>query len=151
MQVVVSTPSEPRVKELLDRHFRLMRETSPPESCHVMNADELSEADAQLLAVFEGDIALGIGAIKELSETDAELKSMHTRTEARGRGVARLILRALMDHARAAGYQRVSLETGSADEFKAAQQLYLRAGFEFCPPFDSYVEDPLSVYMTRKI
>ncbi len=151
MDVVQTSPADARVRELLERHWQLMRDTSPPESCHVMNADELNEADARLLAVFEGDLALGVGAIKALSEAHAELKSMHTRAESRGRGVAGLILQALLDHARASGFGRVSLETGSAAEFQAARRLYEREGFRYCPPFGSYTEDPLSVYMTMDI
>ncbi len=151
MNVVETTPADPRVRDLLELHLRLMRDTSPPESCHVMDPGELSDADARLLAIFDADLALGVGAFKGISATEAELKSMHTRAEARGRGVARLILRSLMEQARGAGYRRVSLETGSQPEFQAARQLYLREGFHLCPPFADYVEDPLSVFMTRKI
>jgi putative acetyltransferase len=151
MDVVVTSPADPRVRELLERHLQLMRDTSPPESCHVMDPEELSAADARMLAVFDKERALGVGAFKAISQTEAELKSMHTSTEARGRGVARLILQALIKQARAAGYRRVSLETGSQPEFHAAQQLYLREGFAVCLPFGSYTEDPLSVFMTREI
>jgi putative acetyltransferase len=61
----------------------------------------------------------------------------------------------MLDHliaeARAAGFARVSLETGTQEMFRPAQMLYERAGFICCPPFEGYVEDPNSVFMTRAL
>ena len=65
--------------------------------------------------------------------------------------MARAILASLLDEARAQGLTRVSLETGSAEMFAPARALYAAHGFEDCPPFGSYVEDPLSVFMTRTL
>ncbi|MFD3191985.1 GNAT family N-acetyltransferase [Sedimentitalea sp. HM32M-2] len=151
MRVVAVDADDAHVQALLDRHWQLMRQTSPPDSCHVMDARALVQADAHLLAVFDGDRALGVGAITAISDTEAELKSMHTLAAARGRGVGRTILRALLDQARAAGYRTVSLETGAGPQFRAARRLYAQEGFEPCPPFGDYRADPFSVYMTRDI
>jgi putative acetyltransferase len=43
------------------------------------------------------------------------------------------------------------LETGSAEAFAPALQLYESAGFVRCGPFDGYVEDAFSVFMTRAL
>ncbi|MES2548616.1 MAG: GNAT family N-acetyltransferase, partial [Pseudomonadota bacterium] len=51
--------------------------------------------------------------------------------------------------ARKDGFQRVSLETGVQPTFVAARALYARAGFDECPPFEGYEEDPNSVFMTK--
>ena len=134
---------------LIDTHFRLMRSQSPEESCHVLPADALAD-EMMLAAVSDGDV-LGIGALAEVVPGHGEIKSMHTAAAARGRGVARKLLRALLEAAEAQGMTRVSLETGSAPEFAAARALYQSEGFAMCPPFGSYVVDPLSVYMTRDI
>lgn len=128
-----------------------MRATSPEESCHVMRPEALEEAGAYLcVAERDGDI-LGIGALAAIDAGAGELKSMHTAQEARGQGVARAILQALIDHARAEGLSSLSLETGSQEAFAAARALYAAHGFAFCPPFGAYVEDPLSVFMTRAL
>jgi putative acetyltransferase len=37
------------------------------------------------------------------------------------------------------------------DYFEPARRLYLRAGFTYCAPFDEYVEDPNSVFMTLEL
>ena len=34
---------------------------------------------------------------------------------------------------------------------KQARQLYAKAGFDECPPFEGYTLDPNSVYMTRTL
>jgi putative acetyltransferase len=145
------TPDSPDVRALLLRHFELMRSLSPPESCHVMEPERLLDADALLLGLREEGLLLGLGALTEIAPHHGELKSMHTAAEARGKGVARQLLEALLSAARDRGMTRVSLETGSADEFAPARALYEAAGFAICPPFGSYAEDPLSTFMTRSL
>ena len=44
--------------------------------------------------------------------------------------------------------KRLSLETGSFDAFKPAQDLYASFGFTFCGPFADYKDDPYSTFMT---
>ncbi|WP_299293786.1 GNAT family N-acetyltransferase [uncultured Tateyamaria sp.] len=149
--VTQDTPGTPDVQALLLRHFDLMRASSPEESCHVMQPDALLDKGAVLFAARDGDVLLGVGALAALDVTHGELKSMHTAAEARGRGVGARILRSLVDHARAAGMQRVSLETGTAEMFAPARALYASHGFEDCAPFGDYQLDPLSVFMTRRV
>ena len=67
---------------------------------------------------------------------DAELKRMFTLTAARGRGVARRLLAAIEDSARAAGCRRVILETG--DRQPEAIALYDSAGYRRIPDFGYY-------------
>lgn len=145
------TPANVAVQALLARHFELMRASSPTESCHVMEPDALLERDAVLFAARDGDNVLGVGALTVIAPEHGELKSMHTVAEARGRGVGRAVLATLIAEARAQGLTRLSLETGSAEMFAPARALYAAHGFEECPPFGTYVLDPLSVFMTRTL
>ena len=142
-------PADPDIRALIDLHFDLMRSQSPPESCHVLPADGL--AGTYMLAAHERDTVLGIGALAVLEPGHGEIKSMHTRAAARGRGVAQAILLGLLEEASRRGITRVSLETGSAETFAPARRLYARAGFTECAPFGAYQSDPLSVFMTRTI
>ncbi|MEL7131625.1 MAG: GNAT family N-acetyltransferase [Pseudomonadota bacterium] len=151
LMVIRAQADTPEVAAVLQRHFDLMRASSPAESCHVMEPDTLLEHDAVLFAVRDGDAVLGVGAMTVIDPSHGELKSMHTVAEARGRGVARAVLRALLDYSVAQGFDRVSLETGSADLFAPARALYRAHGFRSCPPFGDYAEDPLSVFMTRTL
>lgn len=139
------------IAALLQAHFDLMRSTSPAESCHVMEPETVFEDAAVVLTAHEGDQLLGIGALKVLDGTQGELKSMHTVAAARGKGVGAAVLKELIAMARQRGLSHVSLETGSDDLFAPARALYAAHGFAECPPFGSYVTDPLSVFMTRRV
>lgn len=49
---------------------------------------------------------------------------MHTAETARGHGIGRAMLTHLLEAARAQGFRRVSLETGTTAAFAAARALY---------------------------
>jgi putative acetyltransferase len=76
---------------------------------------------------------------------------MRTHADHLRRGVGAAMLRHIIDEAKARGIKRLSLETGSGDAFDAAHALYLRFGFEYCPPFGAYTDDSFSRFMTREI
>lgn len=116
-----------------------------------MPSDELCREGADIIVAQRGGEVLGVGALKEIAPEHGEVKSMHTAAAARGQGIARSVLHGLMDLARQKGMARLSLETGSAEMFAPARALYLSEGFETCPPFADYGEDPLSIFMTRTL
>lgn len=145
------TPETADVRALLLRHFELMRAGSPEESCHVMEPQALLERGVMLYSARDNGKVLGVGALARLDDNHGELKSMHTAAEARGRGVARAILAALIGAAQGEGLSRISLETGTAETFAPARTLYSANGFTACPPFGDYVLDPLSIFMTRML
>jgi putative acetyltransferase len=94
---------------------------------------------------------MGCGAIKELDSAHAEIKSMRTASMHLRKGVAAALMHHILDEARRRCYQRLSLETGSAEAFAPAHRLYASFGFKPCGPFADYVEDPYSVFMTREV
>ncbi|MER5839487.1 GNAT family N-acetyltransferase [Streptomyces prasinus] len=67
---------------------------------------------------------------------DAELKRMYVIEQMRGRGLARRVLAALEDDARAAGRLRMVLETGTKQP--EAISLYTSSGYEPCEKFGYY-------------
>lgn len=151
LSVTPDHPDTPEVRALLLRHHALMRASSPEDSCHVMDPDALVARGVLLLAARDGDAVLGVGALAQLNAQEGELKSMHTAHEARGRGVGRAILLALLEAGRDLGLKRISLETGAAEMFAPARALYAAQGFVECPPFGAYNHDPFSVFMTRRL
>jgi GNAT superfamily N-acetyltransferase len=66
----------------------------------------------------------------------AEIKRMYVAPDARGRGVAMALLRALEDSARQAGRKRMVLETG--DRQPEAIALYGKAGYDRIEDFGYY-------------
>ncbi|MFE2277213.1 GNAT family N-acetyltransferase [Streptomyces sp. NPDC059454] len=67
---------------------------------------------------------------------DAELKRMYVSEQMRGRGLARRVLAALEEDARAAGRVRMVLETGTKQPEAIA--LYTSSGYEPCEKFGYY-------------
>ena len=53
--------------------------------------------------------------------------------------------------ARGDGLAQLSLETGALDYFRPAHALYARHGFVDCAPFEGYVPDPNSRFMTLRL
>jgi putative acetyltransferase len=148
MRFEVDDLSRPVVRALIDEHLGDMHATSPPESIHALDHDQLQAEHVTFFTVWDGDRLLGCGALKQLSADHGEIKTMRTTRESRRRGVGAAVLAHLLTEARRRGYRRVSLETGSQDFFAPARRLYVRHGFIECPPFADYRPDPNSVFMT---
>ncbi len=149
MVIEIDDLTDPAVIELLEEHLVDMYATSPPESVHALDVSGLKRPEITFWVAREGGTALGCAALKQIDSGHGEVKSMRTARNARGRGVATTLLAHLMSAARARGYSRLSLETGSMEFFAPARRLYERNGFRYCGPFGSYQEDPNSVFMTR--
>ena len=143
--------TRPEVHALLAEHLSNMHQLSPPESVHALDVEQLRRPDITFWCAWEGAQLLGCGALKELSPSHGEVKSMRTGRAHLRKGVARAILGRILEEARRRRYERLSLETGTMAAFQPAQRLYASFGFTCCGPFADYVEDPNSVFMTRAL
>lgn len=139
------------VRNLLDQHFTEMRAGSPPEACHVLPVDGLRNPAISFFTLREDGVLLGCGALKRLEPGHGEIKSMRTANTALGRGVGKALLDHVLETARSEGLTRLSLETGSTDQFAAANRLYEKEGFERCGPFGSYADTPFTRFFTKEI
>jgi len=149
--VGIEDPASADVRALLDSHLTFAKDHSPPEDVHTLDATELLAENVLFFSVREDDELVGVGAVQQLDESHAEVKSMHTAEAARGRGVGRAMVDHLVAIARARGCTRMSLETGSMPAFAPARALYASAGFEYCEPFAEYEPSPNSVFMTLEL
>lgn len=140
-----------RVQSLLTHHFTTARAESAPGSAHALDLSGLKSPDIYFWSVWDGEQLLAIGALKLLSESHGEIKSMHTEQSRRRTGAGSAMLRHIMDSARQMGLSRLTLETGSWPYFAPARELYQRHGFVECPPYGSYRADPNSVFMTLEL
>jgi putative acetyltransferase len=136
--ITADDPRRPEVRALLERHLTFCLSETPPEHSFALDSGGLLDPAVTLFSYRDGSDVLGIGAIRELDAAHAELKSMHTAAEARGRGVGRAMLNHLLSVARSRGYRRVSLETGTTPGFTAARAMYVSAGFLPAAPFAGY-------------
>ena len=151
MEIKLDDLSGTGIEALLAEHMDNMMATSPAESVHALDIESLRAPDITFWSVWEGEQLAGCGALKEHDSSLVEIKSMRTAETHRRRGVAGMLLEYLLDVASESGYQRMSLETGSQDEFNPARKLYASFGFEECRPFAEYLEDPHSVFMTKQL
>ena len=106
-------------------------------------AEQFSGEHGTFLVARLENLDVGCGGLRLLREGVGEVKRMYVEPAARGRGVARALLRGLLDHARAAGLGRVQLETGELQPEAVA--LYESEGFEPIEPYGHYRDDPRSL------
>ena len=141
----------PEVLALLREHLGSMEHTAPAESRHALDLTGLREPGIAFWSIWDGPALAGFGALKHMTDSHAEIKSMRTASSHLRRGVASKMLQHLIREAAVRGYSRLSLETGSMEFFEAARRLYASFGFTSCLPFGDYKPDPNSVFMTLDI
>jgi putative acetyltransferase len=146
--IAIDDPRAPDVRVLVERHLAFAHETTPIEDVHALRVEALVDSAVTFFSARLDDHVRGVGALKHLDDEHAEVKSMHTAAEARGRGIARAVLAHIVAVARQRGYRRLSLETGAGPAFAAARNLYVSAGFRPCAPFSDYRENSNSAYLT---
>lgn len=137
------------VRALLAEHLRSMHEISPPESVHALDLEGLRRPEITFWTAWSASELMGCGALKQITATHGEIKSMRTAAAHRRQGVARALLEHIVAEALRRAYHRLSLETGAQPEFGPARALYESFGFTYCPPFADYTDDPNSVFLTR--
>jgi putative acetyltransferase len=110
-----------------------------PHQRHGLSIAALFEPHVRFFVVRLDGVAVGCGGVA-LFDDYAEVKRMYTRPAARGRGLAKAVLRRIEDEARAAGKPVLRLETGPYQ--REAIGLYQNSGFARCGPFGHYAQMP---------
>ncbi len=85
---------------------------------------------------YENGIALGSGALKNFNDRAMEVKRMYVDPDARGKGIASLLLVALEDWAKELGYEQCILETGLRQPEAIA--LYKKNNYKIIPNYPPY-------------
>jgi putative acetyltransferase len=126
------------VRALLALHLSGMHASSPPGHVYALDLSGLMSPNVTVWTARIGGVLAGIGALKDLGDGTGELKSMRTHPDQLRKGVAAALLEHIVSEARARGYRRLSLETGSGAAFEPALALYRRRGFAHGEPFGDY-------------
>ncbi|RBP51171.1 GNAT family N-acetyltransferase [Arenicella xantha] len=147
MEIRQADFSSPQLLNLLQQHLSGMQENSPPESVYALDFSGLQAPDVSFWAVWEGEQLLGFGALKQLSNTHGEIKSMRTHHAHLRRGVSAFLLRHIIALAKQRRYQTLSLETGSGKAFLPAIKLYRSFGFVSCGAFSDYQQSSFNQFM----
>jgi putative acetyltransferase len=151
MRIEVDDLTRAQVHALLEEHLANMYELSPPEQVFALDLNKLRVKDITFWTVWDEQVLLGCGALKELTPTHGEIKSMRTPAAARGRGAGRAVLQHIILEAQQRSYTKLSLETGTHAAFQPAHNLYRSKGFVMSGPFGSYLPNEHSVFMELRL
>ena len=112
--------------ELSARHgFRLAIQEAVEHD--VATIAKFQPPDGRLLLAYDDNVAVGTACMRRIASDTCEIKRMWVDPSHRRGGVGRAMLDRLVAAARAAGYQRVRLD--SPDFMTAAHALYRSSGF----------------------
>ena len=141
----------PKVNELLVKHFIELRSVSPEESTHVLDIAGLKDPSIKFWSLWENDELLGCGALKFLDKEHGEFKSIRVVDQFRNKRNGIKVIKHLITEAKKLNIKRLSLETGAGIYFLPARKLFLKCEFKVCEPFSIYKDDINSVYMSLLI
>ena len=94
------------------------------------------DAIKHVVIAYDGDEAVGCGAIKAFAENTMEVKRMYVLEDRRGVGIASIVLQQLEQWALASNCTRCLLETGQKQP--EAIRLYTKNGYRVISNFGQY-------------
>ena len=141
----------PKVHELLIKHFVELKAASPEGSAHVLDIPGLKVSSIKFWSLWEDENLIGCGALKFLDEIHGEFKSIRIHDNFRNKGYGINVINHLINEAKKLNIKRLSIETGAGEFFFPARKLFKKCKFEECQPFAHYKDDVNSVYFTKII
>ena len=92
---------------------------------------------------------LGCGGVRQLNDSEAEVKRMYVEPGSRGTGVASALLARFEEFGRSQGWLRLLLETG--DQQPDAVRFYTREGYTWVANFGYYVGSDASRCFAKEL
>jgi len=151
MKSIENNFEDPKVNELLNKHFIELRSVSPEGSTHVLDIPGLKIPSIKFWSLWEDKNLIGCGALKFLDKNHGEFKSLRISDKYRNKGLGEKIINHLINEAKKLNIKKISVETGTGIFFKPARKLFEKCGFKPCKPFAHYKEDPNSCYFSKDI
>lgn len=134
-------------RALLALHMSGMQDSSPAGHVNALFLPGLQAPNVTVWTAWIGDAIAGVGALKDLGDGTAELKSMRTHPHHLRRGVAAALLEHIIGQARTRGFRRLSLETGSGPAFEPSLRLYRKRGFVHGDAFADYAASDFNQFL----
>jgi putative acetyltransferase len=147
MDIRLDDLSSDASQALLRLHLECMYASSPPGHVFALDYSALKAPNVTVWSSWEGDVILGIGALRQIDGQSAEVKSMRTHPNHVRRGVGRALLEHLIAEAHTRGLRKLSLETGSGPAFDAALAVYRSRGFVNGGPFADYAKSEFNQFL----
>jgi putative acetyltransferase len=120
----------------------------PPESNHLESIEDLSRKNVRMFGCKIKNEIIAIGAVK-LMDTYGELKRLYVSPHYRGKKIASEIMERLEFEIQNNNLDFARFETGIHQPEAIA--LFKKYGYTMCKPFGNYIEDPLSIFMEKRL
>ncbi|PKA39419.1 GNAT family N-acetyltransferase [Rhizobium sullae] len=147
--VALESPRQPEIIRLLDLSDAYAQSLYPAESNHLVGLSTLEKPAVSFFVARNAGAIVGCAALVEAGDGTAEIKRMFVDLEARGLKVASRLMDRLEERARELGLDALRLETGIYQP--EAIGLYRKYGYADIEPFGSYLPDPLSLFMEKRL
>ncbi len=138
-------------RELVRLHLQGMQANTPPGLVFALDLSGLKKDDITVWSAWSAERIAGIGALRMLSPTHGEIKSMRTHPDFLRQGVGAALLEHILVAAKDRGIVRLSLETGSGPAFEPAIALYRRYGFADGEAFGDYTRSAFNQFLHRDL
>ena len=149
LTLAFENPGQQDIRGLLSASNAYMAALYPAESNHMTGIDALTAPNVRFLVARLDGVCVGCGALILADDGSAEIKRMWVEPEARGLKLGCRLLHAIEAEAGKYGIVMLRLETGILQP--EAISLYRSEGFSEIEAFGSYMPDPLSVFMEKRL
>lgn len=144
-------PDAPEVLACLRAYAAFLRQYLPEEGPDPVPLPMPDAADYRpprgvILVAMAGPDPLGCVALHRLAPDLGEVKRLWVMPQARGQGLARRLMLAIEDAARAMGLSRLNLDTH--ERLTGAIALYRKTGWTDAPPYSGY---PATHWFTKTL
>lgn len=149
LSISIESPNQPGVIRILEMSDAYMASLYPAESNHLLDVSQLERPGIWFLVARRDGAVIGCAALVEAGDGTAEIKRMFIDPQARGLKLGRRLMEALEELGREKALSAIRLETGVSQP--EALGLYRAFGYQEIGPFGSYKEDPLSLFMEKRL
>lgn len=147
--VAAESPLQDDVRVLVQALNAYTYDLTPAEFRHHMSVEQMAQLDTTVFIARDASgAAVGMGALRR-HEGAGEVKRMFVSPSVRGSGLGGAILAEIEKLARAEGFPKLVLETGS--NFDAAKRVYERAGFVTCDAVLDYPASPWNAFYEKEL
>lgn len=147
--IAVESPRQPEIVRLLELSDAYAASLYPAESNHLVDLSTLEKPSVSFFVARNAGAIVGCAALVEAGDGTAEIKRMFVDPAARGLKIARRLMDELEKRAISRELVAIRLETGIYQP--EAIGLYRKYGYIDIEPFASYLPDPLSLFMEKRL
>ena len=117
LNLVEGNFDNPKVNDLLKKHFIELRAASPEGSAHVLDIPGLKVPSIKFWSLWKNEKLIGCGALKFLDKDHGEFKSIRIHDNFRNKGNGIKLVNHLIIEAKKLEIKRISIETGAGKFF----------------------------------